>query len=727
MEKANESQFHFICGELKKTTFDVADFKGSERISNPYHFDITLTSKNFNINFDEVLNKPATLFILRGNQYFPYSGIVTEFCSVDQNPDFCTYRVHLVPKLWLTTLNKKSRIFQKKKVKDIINEILEEAGIESKDIDNRIPDNYPEHEYVVQYNESDLNFILRLMENYGFWYFFEEKPIGASPGVKPELSSEKLIITDNTGDFLEIPGKSSITFSSVFGCNERTDDENRESIHKTQFKKRIIPDEVFGKNYNYRTPELDLSGKAKIEGGKWGTIYEYGGNYKNTDEAETAVKILSRRIKSLQSNMEGAGNCRGFRAGCRFTLENHPNNSLNSIFLITQVTHTGGNLSTGNYTYHNQFSSVHQELIDYYVPQKQAVIPKVNGIITAMIEAENSDYAHLDDMGRYKIRLPFDISGKKNDCNGSKYIRMAQPYSGAKYGIHFPSHQGTEMVLACVNGDPDKPMGLGTIPNANTVSPVISENKHQNIIRTAGGNEFIMDDEDGKQKVRILTNNNNAFEMDDENKRIYLQSTDQNKILLDDQNESVSWNGGNHVISMSYKGGEEGIVINTADGHVIRIDDKNKRITIQSNGGNTIDLDDNGNKITLSDGKDKNTVTLDGSKGLILDTKGKLSINAAQDIEINSNANIVMSTSSGKVDLKAGQDMTISGLNINQKANANVKIEGLKIDTKGTTGVKMQGMNTELKGDVMLKLGGAMAELSGSGMTTVKGGIVMVN
>ncbi|HAJ79108.1 MAG TPA: hypothetical protein DCO75_04990, partial [Fibrobacteres bacterium] len=335
---------------------------------------------------------------------------------------------------------------------------------------------------------------------------------------------------------------------------------------------------------------------------------------------------------------------------------------------------------------------------------------KLPGIITAQIEANGSSYASLDDMGRYKVRMPFDMSKTKNH-EASRYIRLAQPYSGSGYGMHFPSHEGTEMVLACIDGNPDRPLGLATVPNANTLSPVLGGNKQENIIRTAGGNEMVLDDTDKKQKVRLKTSALHTLEMDDENQKISLKSTNANELLLDDKNELVKWNGSAHSITMNYHSGSEGIIITTKEGNTIQVDDKNKKITVHTTAGHSIEMDDNGKKIILADCAGKNTVTLDGNGGLILNSQGKIQISAQQDVEING-ANIKL-TAQNKIDAKATTDFNIKGMNIEAKADMNVKAEG--------------GVNLELKGGVQAKLGGSMVAVSGDAMTTIKGGMVMIN
>lgn len=724
---ANKAQYHFFCGDIEKKTFEVAEFNGCEHISAPYNFSITLVSRVPDISPDSVIGNQASLYILRKDKYHPYSGVINEFQLIDKSVDYCIYRAELVPRIWMASLNYQTRIFQKSTISTIIKTVLNDSNVKNFEIKIK---NDPQHEYIVQYQESDLNFISRLMEENGIWYFFKEKPMEkdtVETSEKGLFSEEVLYIVDEAKAFEDIPGESSdVLFRSSSGMYERDNDEIYESINQVQYEKVIIPKEVFVKNYNYRSPEDDLVGKQPVSNGLKGTVYEYGGMFKTSPEADAAATVLSKRIQSRRISMQGAGDSRAFKVGYRFVLKDHFREDVCLPYVIMAVTHSGGNFSGREaLTYSNRFSAIPMEVANEFAPEKTSIVTKVNGVMSAHIEANNAEYATIDDKGRYKVRLPFDLAGKKNDCTGSKYVRLAQPYSGAQYGIHFPSHQGTEMVLACIDGDPNKPVGIGTVPNADTISPVVESNKQQNLIRTAGGNELLMDDTDGKQVVQLRSNAQNVLKMDDENKRITVQSTDKNIITIDDTNSVIQILSNKHLISLSYAD-DTGILITTEGENIMSLSDKDKKITVQTGGGHLIEMDDNGKKITLADGQGKNTVTLDGSKGIILDTKGKLSINATQDIEIKG-ANIKMSASTGKIDVKATQDLSLSGLNINEKATVAVKIEGVEVEAKGTASVKVKGAITDVKGDAIVKVSAPMAELSGDGMTTIKGGIVMIN
>ncbi len=727
--RANEAQFFFFLGGMEPQTFEVADFSGVDRISAPYQFKLTLISKDYEIDLRDALGKKGSLYIYRDGEYFPYSGIVTGFRFVDHSTDHTTYALQLAPHLWTLGLNHQSRVFQRMTVPDIVQEVIDEGGLADfceLDVDSG---NYEEHEYVVQYQESDLNFISRLMETNGIWYFFRETPLLAEE-LNGEPGSEQVVITDKPANFAYVNTSSEIIYRSHSGMHERIEKAERESIHSISRDRRLIAGNAFVKNYNYRTPEVDISSGTEIDGGRGWRVYEYGGQFKNTTAAQRAATVLANRHAADADIVRGTGNCRGFRAGDRFTLREHVRADMNTNYLLTEVSHSGSQFRSGSdespYSYANRFACIPASQGNSYVPPRRAVTPRITGVMSALIEASGGEYPALDDRGRYKVRLPFDVSDAEKG-QASKYVRMASPYSDQQGGFHFPSREGVEMLLGCIDGDPNKPVGLGTVPNANTIPPVVGANKEQHVIHTHKGNEIVLDDADGKQKIRLKTNAGNIAQLDDESKCVYLQTSEQkNKLHLDDQNERGELKSGDNSIVMSYKGGEEGLTITTAGGHVIKLDDAGKKLTIQTNGGHIIQMDDSGKTISLEDSAGKNTVTLDGNKGLVLDSKGKISINASQDLEIKA-ANIKMQASTGKIEAKATQDMNLSGMKIIGKANTDVKFEGLNVGLKGTVGAKLEGLNTEVKGQVQTKVSGTIAEVSGNAVTNVKGGVVMIN
>jgi type VI secretion system secreted protein VgrG len=715
--KANQACYFFKCADLEDDLFEIGEFRGLDAISELYCFDIRLLSCNQNVKCKDLLLKKSYIHMYSGDRSYRYCGVISEFSFTGRNTDFSTYQVKLVPAVWLSTLNIRTRSFRNISVPDILRKVLcdLDCGIQ---FSINLRNQYPEHDYVVQYQESDFNFISRLMENNGIWFFFKDTG----------TDSEQLIITDNSELFGSIGEDDDVVFRTGNGLNEMIDDKFKESINDITMNCHVIPKEILIKNYNYRTPEIDLSIKKALKSGDAGLMYQYGGSYKNVTEASAAANVLTKRLSAGKVKIDGSGNSAGFRAGYRFTLSEHPRDDLNGTFLITQVIHSGSHSLDGasKLTYTNEFCAIPDYAAAEFAPEKKTVVPRINGIMTGLIDGETTGSACIDEMGRYKVRMHYDMSAFDADIS-SKYMRLTQPYSGSKYGFHFPSHKDAEMVFACIDGDPDKPVGLGVVPNAETVSPVVNANKYQNIIRTAGGNEILMDDTDGRQKVRIVSNGQNLIEIDDENRVIGLRTVDGSSILLDDKNQTVVWNAKENRITMSSKKGEEMICISTASAQTITMDDKCGNIAIISKDGNRISLDDKNKKITISDSKSKNAITMDGENGMTIETKGKLTIQADKDIEIRG-SNVYVKSSSGNIDLKAAKELSQNGSSIKSKASDSIVLEASKVDLKGRTGVNIEGNITEIKAGTSVKVSAnTNAEFSGNAVAVIKGGLVKIN
>ncbi|MDH5693153.1 MAG: type VI secretion system tip protein VgrG, partial [Gammaproteobacteria bacterium] len=273
------------------------------------------------------------------------------------------------------------------------------------------------------------------------------------------------------------------------------------------------PNKVVISDYNYRKPTTPLKATASIESNGVGLLSEYGSHFKTPDEGEVLAKIRAEEISARKNIYTGASDCAYFRVGHVFTLAGHYREASNQEYLITKVRHEGAleDLSTlkpgtthmESTSYRNSFSALPLSMA--YRPQRATPIPKLYGIMNAHIDgAGEGDYAEIDEFGRYKVVMPFDLTSTGGG-KASRYIRMAQPSSGSNQGFHFPLRKGTEIIWTCIDGDLDRPVIVGAVPNARTPSPVNAENHRRNIIRTGGGNEINIDDNSGSQRIKLTT------------------------------------------------------------------------------------------------------------------------------------------------------------------------------------------------------------------------------
>lgn len=490
------ARYLFEAASLGPEAFHVVSFRGEEEISQPFRFELDLISNDPYLDFSQIINNAATFYMRRGEDKLPLAGIVIDFeqAGRDQNYDYTQYRAVLVPRLWRLTLNYRSRIFQHKSVPDIVKLVLQENGLT--DFEINATASYETREYTVQYQETDLNFISRLLEFEGFSYFF-----------KHETNKDTLVITDSQDDFAPIAGKTEIPYQYRTVDSRKADSE---AIVEVVARERLVSGTFVLNDYNYRTPNTDLRVESKLNGDMPGMTYLYGQHYKDKSSGERIVRVRNEQVESTRRVITGGGGSAGLRTGHRFTLADHYRSDLNEEYLLTRVEHRGvqhhitdaifgdDNPFEGEPPYRNAFVCI--PATTTYRPPLVTPKPRIHGIMTGTVIGD-SDYASLDDVGRYHANMHFDL-----DKEGSRPVRQMQQYTGiGEAGIHRPPHAGTEMVWSAIDGDPDRPYAIGSGPNPNTPAPVDAENNSQHIFRTTSDNLYLVEDRSGKERITLHT------------------------------------------------------------------------------------------------------------------------------------------------------------------------------------------------------------------------------
>jgi type VI secretion system VgrG family protein len=498
-------RFTFVSQGMPDDTFSVVTFKGAEGISRLYEFDITLASDDGEIDLKGVLQNPATLTIKGGDQDLPIHGAVAEFNQLNEVKGHYFYRALLVPRLRQANLYHENQLFLDKKVPDIIEEILKQAGLTTQDYELKLTRSYPQWEYICQYRETDFDFISRWMEREGIYYYFEQGE-----------QNEKIIITDSSTAHKDIPGDATLPYLTASGLAPE-----QEAIRALVCAQKMLPKKVILKDYNYRKPSLELKAEAEVDSKGRGDVYLYGEHFKDPGQGNELAKIRAEEIKCRENIFHGEGTAPNLCPGFFFTLDGHYRDSYNQKYLILEVEHEGH--QTGSFwsgvgeepvegekklTYANRFTAIPSDV--QFRPERTTPKSKFFGTMNATVDAAgDGQQAEVDDQGRYKVILPFDQSGNK-DGKASRWVRMAQPYAGSEYGMHFPLHKGTEVLLSFVDGDPDRPIISGSVPNPETASPVTSANQTRSVVRDNFGNELVFDATPGNEHVRLYSPSNDS-------------------------------------------------------------------------------------------------------------------------------------------------------------------------------------------------------------------------
>ncbi|SDN24891.1 type VI secretion system secreted protein VgrG [Desulfonauticus submarinus] len=503
-----ERRFAFISFDFPADTFQVVRFNGEEGLSNLYRFEIDLISKEKDLDLGDILQSPAQFKIFREDGVALYNGILEEFDQLHYYEEYTFYRAVLVPKLWWLSQTYHNQVFLNKSISEILKDILQDGGLLETDFEFRIQEEYKPLEYVCQYNETHLNFFQRWLAREGMYYFFEQGE-----------HSEKLIITDTRMGHNVFSEGENLTYVQFSGL----DDIHREEIvYGFYCRQRRMPKNLRLRNYDYEKSLIILEGESEVSEDGLGTIYQYGEYFKDNTEGKRLAKIKAESLKCKEKIFKGQSTVPYIRPGYFFNLKNHYRRDFNKRYLVINTYHEGSQaaylisglsvdlkgIEKENY-YRNEFEAIESTL--QFRTEEYKEKPKFYGFLNAKIDAKGSgEYAEIDDQGRYKVILPFDISGS-DPGKGSAPLRMMQPYSGPKEGMHFPLRKGTEVLLAFIDGDPDRPVIAGTVPNPDTPSPVTAENQTMCKINTHGGNKIHIENEEGKQKILFHTPTQGSF------------------------------------------------------------------------------------------------------------------------------------------------------------------------------------------------------------------------
>ncbi|MEW5725745.1 MAG: type VI secretion system tip protein TssI/VgrG, partial [Thermodesulfobacteriota bacterium] len=508
MDYLTARKFEFVSTALAPDAFGVVNFEGTEGISACYRFEVNLVTTAPDLDLNRVLQRPAVFTLLRPEGNIPFHGILAEFEQRQAFDEYVFYRAVLVPKFWWLQLTFHNQVFLDRNVPEILEMVLRDGGLTTRDFELRLQKEYPTWEYVCQYQESHFHFASRWMEREGLYYFFEQTDQG-----------EKLILTDTGLAHTPMPEGRTMYYSPPSGLDEP---HREEVLHSLVCRQRMLPRKVILKDYNYRTPSLELSAEAEVLSDGRGEVFLYGEHFRTPEEGQALAGIRAEELLCRRRLFQGESTIPYLRPGYVFDLEDHYREDYNQKYLTTHLDHRGSQtayLVSGIQKalsevekrpyYQNSFTVIPKNA--QYRPERRTPPAKFYGTMNARIDGAGSgQYAELDDQGRYKVVLPFDLSGRK-DGKASAWLRMAQPYAGADHGMHFPLHKGTEVLLTFIDGNPDRPIVAAAVPNPLTPSPLNSALQTMAHITTSGQNKFHFQDLLGSQRILMYSPTVNSW------------------------------------------------------------------------------------------------------------------------------------------------------------------------------------------------------------------------
>lgn len=497
IKSSSNIQLGFMTGAFPEdpTGIHLLGVSGTEALSQLFSYDLLLSRPAGPLTDDElesIVRYPCAI-ALGPSVAEVVHGLLIEIEHLDATRYVAPrYVARMVPQLHLLTMGRRSSIYQQQTVLEMAELILTSHGLTKGthfEIKIAKPERSPKREYMVQYQESDWAFISRWLEHEGYFYWFRHDKRGAT-----------LVIADSNDDASLIAAPTEVAYRER--NNLATD--GLSTVFDFRVHQQRVPAKVTVVDYNYRQPAERLIVTEPVADSGFGNVFTYDNHFKTKLEGKELALARAERFRAVQRTVSGATDCSRFRVGHKFELENHHHSAYDGSYLLTKL-----DLKVG-YEVHNARAASTEAVSETqhvftcrfeglpsaveYRPERTTPWPTVPSFITGHIEADTAgDHAQIDKQGRYKVRLNFD-TGTTRGLPASRWIRMAQPYSGAGYGSHFPLHKGTEVAIAHADGDPDRPLIIGATPNPHTLTPVTSSNATQSVIQTASGIRVELED-----------------------------------------------------------------------------------------------------------------------------------------------------------------------------------------------------------------------------------------
>lgn len=471
--------------------------EGRETLSKPYEFFIECVSPRSRIEPDAVLGKSHTVEIGHGTALRRINGLVRALGpGAAWDRDLRLYRLEIVPTLWLLTQTRNIRIYQEKSVIDIVKSVFSDNGLDDYDLAG-IQENHPKRDYIVQYRESDFDFVSRLMEEEGIFYFFEHK-----------TDSHTLKLAD--------------TASAYVACELDEIDyhpagEVAGAIQSWTPRVRFRSGKWTLRDYDFEKPSTNLTGDKNTilgPGAFTHEVYDYPGRYTTKARGGELARLRMEAHEAGYSLVDGESTVGTLMPGGVFTIHMHPSADQNDKrFVLREVVHNATDFShISGYSgpgssYSNSFTCQPAETV--FRPEPTTPKPVVAGPHTAMVVGPSGEEIHCDKHGRIKVQFHWDRQGK-NDEKSSCWLRVAQMMAGRNWGTLFTPRIGMEVVVEFLEGDPDKPMVVGCVYNGVNKPPYdLPGNKTQSGFKSrsspGGGaadfNELRFEDKAGSEEI----------------------------------------------------------------------------------------------------------------------------------------------------------------------------------------------------------------------------------
>lgn len=664
---------------------------GRESLSEPFEYELELLSEDPTINPSKLLGENVAVGIVLPDGSMRYfNGFVSRFGHYGQLETFAYYRATVRPWLWFLTRASNCRIFQNKTAVDIIEQVFRLQGFS--DFKKKLSGSYASREYCVQYRETDFNFVSRLMEEEGIHYFFTH-----------EKSKHFLVLTDSPSGHSKFPGYEKIPFHTEEGSTDRT---RADHIYDWGFAQEVQPGAYELTDYDFKKPKANLLVKSKIKelhSHAEHERFDYPGRYLEPGMGDLIVRHRIEEHHARFERCEGRCNARGLSVGHTFNLEEFPRKDQNQEYLVLAASYRlqmdayfsqSTSLGTEK-TYDSSFTTAASK--QAFRPARVTPKPVVHGAQTAVVVGPAGEEIYTDKYGRVKVHFHWDRKERwesgKQEQDSSCWIRVSHPWAGKQWGMIAIPRIGQEVVVDFLEGDPDQPLIVGRVYNADEMPPYdLPANMTQTGIKsrsTKNGtpdnfNEFRFEDKKGSELIFLHAEKDQSIEVEhdeshwvghDRRKTIDRDETThvkRNRTETVDNNETISIGkdrsenvGKNETISIGKNRTED-----VGENETLEVG-KDRERTVGQNEKINI-----GKKHTIEVGDERQTSI---SKDDKIQVGKKFYLEAGDEITLKTGDASITLKKDGTIQIK-GKDITITGSGkISAKASGDMVLKGSKI------------------------------------------------
>ncbi len=679
-------------GSIGGAEFDLESFSGDEAMSQLFKFKLGLVAKS-SVTAADVIGKEVSFSIEDGSDVESakksdarhFHGIVRRLRATESGSgDTRRYEALVVPKLWRLTKRTDCRIFQNKTVSEIVKAVCTSNGLPASYVDtSAIGGADAKLEYCVQYRETDFDFVARLLETHGIFFFFRHSQgdhkfvLAAATSAYKDAKPAKLLLSS---------GNSEKSHVSRWACawevvSKKAVAASRD-ITKANAQAALTAE---------RANSLSLTGTDEL------VLYDYQGKYPTSALGE---KVATASIEAEEATHEvGAGesSCDQLGPGAKFSFEDDEGQSEASQSYVVVRIHHSAQIRTDatgmSVFYTNRFTAIPSKRI--FRPRRRRERPFLIGTQTAVVVAPDGEEIHTDEFGRIKVRFHWDRATDVNPEQRSCWIRVAQGLAGNGWGVLALPRKDQEVVVTFIDGDPDQPLIVGVVYNGENKPRDLPAQKTQTVFRTRSSkegsaetfHELSFDDKKGEEKI--------FFHCEKDFERV-VKHDDKLTIGKDDE--------GSRTVTIEK---DSTLTINKGN-RLEKLTEGNDTLTIEK-GDRTIEVKTGKETVTI---KGDRSVTIQSGKDTLDITSGDWSVKAGGKAALESSGAFSIKSSGAKVSVESPQMIELTA------GSSKIKV--------GASGIVIESPSVKINGKMQTKVTGAMISVEASGVMKAKGSVLML-